>query len=109
MSNGLTATNDAGALITLLKVPSLRNIALTMPYMHDGQFANMDSVLAHYDHGAAAINSPYLSDFMFYKRFGKHSKMKLTKNEITQVKAFLTSLTDYSFINNPEYKNPFVK
>ena len=109
MSNGLTGIDGNGNLTTLMKVPSMRNIMLTMPYMHDGQFPNLDSVLAHYDHGNSAINSPYLSDFMFYKRFGKNSKMKLTTDEATQVKAFLATLTDYSLITNPAYKNPFLK
>ncbi len=109
MNNGLTGINSSGDSITLFKVPSVRNVLLTAPFMHDGEFANLDSVIAHYDHGYSAIHSPYLSDFMFYKRFGKNSKMKLTPNEIKQVKAFLASLTDYTLITNPEYKNPFLK
>lgn len=109
LNNGFTASGDNGELITHIKVPSLRNIALTMPYMHDGQLQNIDSVLAHYDHGNTVKNSSHLSDEMFYKRYGKIQDMKLSKTEIIQVKAFLNSLTDYSLLTNPEYKNPFVK
>ncbi len=109
MNNGLTGTDGNGNLMTLFKVPSLRNIMLTMPYMHDGQMANIDSVIAHYDHGSSAINSPYLSEFMFYKRFGRDKKMNLSGTEILQIKEFLSTLTDNTLITNPAYKNPFLK
>ena len=108
LNNGLTGTDGNGNLITLFKVPSLRNIMLTMPYMHDGQLANIDSVIAHYDHGNSAINSPYLSDFMFYKRFGRDKKMNLSTGEISQIKEFLSTLTDNTLMTNPAYKNPFL-
>ena len=109
MNNGFTGSDGNGNLITLFKVPSLRNIMLTMPYMNDGQLANIDSVIAHYDHGNSAINSPYLSDFMFYKRFTKKVKMNLSANEISQIKEFLSTLTDNTLVTNPAYKNPFLK
>ena len=40
-----------------MKVPSLRNVALTAPYMHDGRFATIDDVLDHYSHGIQDVPS----------------------------------------------------
>jgi cytochrome c peroxidase len=94
---------------SMIKVPSLRNVALTAPYMHDGRFPDLDAVLAHYDHSDASINSSFLSDFMFRKRFGKKAKMNLQPNEIRALKAFLATLNDYTLTTDPKYSNPFKK
>ena len=81
------------------KTPSLRNIALTAPYMHDGRFATLEEVLTHYSHGIVASNT--LDSSIPKQGFGFSSK------EQEDIIAFLHSLTDYQLITNPHYQNPF--
>ena len=90
------------------KVPTLRNIALTAPYMHDGSVATLRDAIAHYQVGGRTISegkfagigsqNPYKSGFV--KGF------EITDSEIDDLIEFLQSLTDEEFITNPEYSNP---
>ena len=78
------------------KVPSLRNVALTAPYMHDGRFVTLAQVLAHYDHGVLA--SPTL-DAALRPAAGPPG-IPLTATEQSDIIAFLRTLTDDSFIHD---------
>ena len=78
------------------KVPSLRNVALTPPYMHDGRFATLGAVLAHYDHGVVA--SPTL-DAALRPASGPLGIL-LTAAEQADIIAFLHTLTDQDFIRD---------
>ena len=90
------------------KAPSLRNVALTAPYMHDGSVATLREAIAHYQSGGRTISdgeyagvgsaNPYKSSFV--KGF------EVTKSEIDDLIAFLESLTDKEFITNPDYSDP---
>jgi cytochrome c peroxidase len=84
-------SNDAGKF----KVPTLRNINLTMPYMHDGRFSSIDDVLQHYSHGIkySKTLSTNLSNVF-----------TLTINEKNAIKAFLNTLNDEKLINNSDLK-----
>jgi cytochrome c peroxidase len=82
------------------KSPTLRNIALTAPYMHDGRFATLDQVLAHYNIGFKASST-------LDGNIAKHVKARMTIPETKAIIAFLQTLTDSSLINNPNYSNPF--
>lgn len=76
------------------KVPGLRNVALTAPYMHDGSMASLEEVVAHYNSGGA--NHPNKS---------QHIKpLNLTEQELKDLIAFLHQLTDETFISNPNFK-----
>lgn len=78
----------------LFKVPTLRNIGVTAPYMHDGSLKTIADVVEHYSTGGK--NNPQKS---------KHIQpLNLTKIEKEQLVAFLESLTDYQFINDPKFK-----
>lgn len=79
------------------KVPSLRNVALTEPYMHDGRFKSMESCLQHYSSGIIqnAALDPFLSD-----------GIPLSPRDIVDITAFLRTLTDTSFTKNPLYADP---
>jgi len=79
----------------VFKVPSLRNIALTAPYMHDGSLPTLEAVIDHYQTGGKAHpnKSPLLKSFT------------LTAQERADLIAFLHSLSDHKFINNPEFRN----
>jgi len=87
------------------RVPTLRNIMLTAPYMHDGRFTTIEQVLDHYS--GHIQQSPTLSAFLqdiSNEAGGKN--LGLTKNEKADLAAFLGMLTDSSFISNPEFSNP---
>jgi len=87
------------------KVPTLRNIALTSPYMHDGRFKTLSEVVDHYsDH---VIESASLSTFLRGESNEVGGKtLKLLPQEKRQIIAFLNMLTDSTFITNPEFANP---
>ncbi len=80
------------------KTPSLRNLKFSAPYMHDGRFATLDEVIAHYSEGLVFSKSidPLMKSA--YKG-GVH----LTSKEKSQLKAFLLALSDDSFVTNSEY------
>jgi cytochrome c peroxidase len=91
------------------KAPTLRNIAVTAPYMHDGSVATLEDVIEHYAAGGrvtpAGANagdgraSPYKSGFV--------TGFAVTAQEKRDVTAFLESLTDAAFLTNPAFSNPF--
>lgn len=81
----------------VFKVPTLRNIELTAPYMHDGSIATLEEVVEHYMSGGKA--HPNKSELI--------KPFTLTKREKADLIAFLKSLTDESFVSNPEFSNPF--
>jgi cytochrome c peroxidase len=83
------------------KAPSLRNIELTAPYMHDGRFTTLDAVIGFYSSGL--VYSPYVDPLMHY--IGSGGNM-LTDSEKADLKAFLLSLTDEDFIKNPAFSKP---
>jgi len=85
------------------KAPSLRNIELTAPYMHDGRFKTLDEVIDFYSGGL--VNSPYVDPLMHYIIYGGTG---LTALEKADLKAFLLSLTDHEFVTNPAFSKPEV-
>ncbi|MFP9116018.1 cytochrome-c peroxidase [Flavobacterium sp. RHBU_3] len=81
----------------LFKVPSLRNVAVTYPYMHDGRFANLQMVLFHYTNG-------------IYKSTTLSPRLKkpivLSENDKRNLISFLKTLTDESFLHNKDNAYP---
>jgi cytochrome c peroxidase len=79
------------------KTPSLRNIALTSPYMHDGRFTTLEECIQHYNTGFRHAKNldPNLEN---------SKKGRLTPGEVQDIIAFLHTLTDMEFINNPAFK-----
>ena len=75
------------------RAPTLRNIAVTPPYMHDGRFKNLDEVLQFYNFEVQT--SPYISPLMHKANQGG---TMLTPSQIADLKAFLETLTDEEFI-----------
>ncbi len=84
------------------KTPTLRNVMLTAPYMHDGRFATLDQVLTHYQHG---IKSSLTTDQLLYQDNGRPG-IPLSITERSAIIAFLQSLTDNSFIQNKNLLKP---
>ena len=91
------------------RAPSLRNIALTAPYMHDGSIRTLADVVRHYEAGGRTLSGgPYrgvgrtnVHKSPFVKGF------TLTDDERANLVAFLESLTDQAFISNPRFANPW--
>ena len=83
------------------RAPSLRNIDLTGPYMHDGRFKTLDEVLDFYSTGV--VSSPYISPLMHHVSTGG---VMLTPPQKVMLKAFLMSLHDDDFITNPKFAKP---
>lgn len=84
------------------KVPSLRNVALTAPYMHDGRFATLDEVIEHYSSG---IHQSSTIDPLI--EYASQGGVQLDAGEKALLKTFLLTLTDYEFVNNPKFKSPY--
>jgi len=79
------------------KTPSLRNIAVTSPYMHDGRFKTLEECVQHYNIGFkyTANLDPNLEN---------SPKGRLTPQDVADIVAFLHTLTDDTFLSNPEFK-----
>jgi cytochrome c peroxidase len=94
---------DAGET-TVFKAPSLKNVALTGPYMHDGRFATLDQVLNHYDNGIRV--GPALDDRLRNGNGGVRS-FNLPGPDRAAIIAFLRTLTDTSLTSDPRFSSPF--
>lgn len=81
--------------INKFRVPSLRNIEYTAPYMHDGRFQTLEEVLDHYGKGGEATQ---------INRDPLIQNISLTEEEKADVIAFLKTLSDPTFINNPAHR-----
>ncbi len=88
--------NDRGKF----KTPTLRNIELTAPYMHDGRFATLEEVIEHYNAGGHP--SATLDPLM--KNVG--DGLELTPQEKTDLINFLKTLTDMDYLSNPDFSEP---
>lgn len=83
------------------KAPTLRNLAFTAPYMHDGRFKTLDEVIEFYSSGV--VMSPYISPLMHHAPNGGAQLNTLQKADL---KAFLLSLTDSVLVTAPELSRP---
>ncbi len=79
------------------KVPTLRNVQFTYPYMHDGRFKTLTEVVKHYNSGIHHSNT--LSEKLAVP-------MELTSNDRVDLVAFLKTLTDKEFLYNPDFSYP---
>jgi len=113
--NGLDAvsTNDMGIFETTgnpndigkFKAPSLINIAIRPPYMHDGRFSTLEQVIDHYStgiQGHQSLVSPMVDST------GVVGQFNFTQQEKNALVAFLNTLTDNSMLTNEKYSDPFV-
>jgi len=108
-NTGVHAVSDDEEDMGRFKAPSLRNIAVTAPYMHDGSIVTIEDAIAHYEAGGRTIasgpnkgvgaNNPHKSSFV--KGF------TLTPQERADLKAFLESLTDRDFITDERFADPW--
>jgi cytochrome c peroxidase len=104
-NNGLDlATVDAGAGNARFKVPSLRNIAVRAPYMHDGRFATLREVIDFYDNGVQP--HPNL-DPRLVGPGGTPLRLNLTPVEKDALEAFMRTLTDDALLTDIKFSDPF--
>jgi cytochrome c peroxidase len=82
----------------LFKIPTLRNVEFSFPYMHDGRFKKLKDVLNHY--GNLHENQT------FYSKELKKLNRPLNSNEQKDLIAFLKTLSDQTFLFNPSFKYP---
>lgn len=109
--NGIGALKNDPTFNGLFKVPNLKNIALTAPYMHDGRFKTLEDVVEHYNNNI--VNHPNLSTLL--SQLGETDseedavpiRLNLTEDEKKALVAFLKTFTDESFIRDPKFSNPF--
>jgi len=84
------------------KTPSLRNVALTAPYMHDGRYSSLADVInKNYNHGG---NDPNVVN-----KDPNIKALNLTPDEVTAIVEFLKTLNDPAFTVNPNFANPWLK
>jgi cytochrome c peroxidase len=108
-NNGLDAQFiDPGAGDGEFRATSLRNIAVTGPYMHDGRFATLREVIDHYDSGVNA--SAQLNFLLRDDRgagFNFARRLNMTEEQKQALEAFLNTFTDDELLNDPKFSDPF--
>ncbi|MBD79639.1 MAG: hypothetical protein CL840_12035 [Crocinitomicaceae bacterium] len=87
------------------KIPNLRNVSLTSPYMHDGRYKTLDEVLDFYSRNIN--NHPNLDSKLKSLKSAPQS-FNISAKERKQLISFLESLTDHSFITDPKFSDPFI-
>lgn len=105
-NNGLDlAFTDPGAGLGVFRPASLRNIARSAPYMHDGRFATLREVIDHYDHGVQ--DTPDLARLLRVQLYGEPRRLNLSEEDKDALEAFLNTLTDEQFLSDPKFSDPF--
>jgi cytochrome c peroxidase len=108
-NNGIEAAEDRGrgeisrqsGEDYRFKVPTIRNVTVTGPYMHDGRFTTLKEVVAHYNEhvGASADDKLQLG--------GAPVRLALSPSDVDAIVASLELFTDESFLRNPAFADPF--
>ncbi|MEM7029083.1 MAG: cytochrome c peroxidase [Chloroflexota bacterium] len=89
------------------KVPSLRNVALTGPYMHDGRFNTLEEVIDFYNEGIQ--DHPNLDNVLREGGpNGEPRRFDFDEEDRAELVAFLETLTDEAFITDPRFSDPFI-
>ncbi len=94
-------TTDEGKF----KIPGLRNVELTAPFMHDGRFATLEEVVEHYNSGI--VNHPNLHENLKASN-GEPKRLNLTSEEKGALVAFLKTLTDHTMAEEIIWSDPFI-
>ncbi len=108
-NRGIIELSNRAQDMGMFRAPSLRNVAVTAPYMHDGSIATLEQVLDFYaGHGRVIGDGPFKGD-------GRKSPLKdaridrieLSAQDKADIIAFLNTLTDEQFLTNPRFSQPF--
>lgn len=112
MNNGLDSMPNMGYYNAtalerdwgLMKTPTLRNVGLTAPYMHDGRFETLEEVVHFYNNNVNKLSKNL--DFRLGK-FTRKGGLGLNQEEVTDLISFLHALTDSTLVTNPQYSDPW--
>ncbi|MEX2233775.1 MAG: hypothetical protein WD824_16540 [Cyclobacteriaceae bacterium] len=102
--NGLGQVTGREINNGMFKIPSLRNVELTAPYMHDGRFETLSDVIDHYSSGLA--NHPSL-DHKLRDSNANPLQLNISADEKHAIISFLNTLTDHKMISDPKFSDPF--
>ena len=110
MDKGVGAITGLATDDGKFKVPSLRNIELTAPYMHDGRFTNLEQVVEFYNSGV--VDNPNLSPPLRVptppgQPPGPVLRLNLTTAQKAALVAFLKTLTDTTLASDAKLSDPF--
>ena len=94
--------------IGYFKTPSLRNVELTAPYMHDGRFNTLEEVVEHYNSGVKNHPKLSLELRLNWDETSAVRRLNLTEKEKKALVSFLKTLTDPSLVSDVKYSDPFV-
>ena len=86
------------------KIPSLRNVALTAPYMHDGRFETLEDVIDHYSEGIETSDN---LDVRLRSADGSAKQFNIPVEEKRAIIAFLHSMTDPHLLGDAKFSSPF--
>ncbi|MDZ7848500.1 MAG: hypothetical protein U5L96_18085 [Owenweeksia sp.] len=113
LNNGLKAdfSQDLGRMevtgdsanLGQFKVPTTRNITVSFPYMHDGSIPDLDSLIEFYNFGGHPGPGNNIDPNMKAAGTGR----MWTKQQKEDLVAFLQTLTDFEFLDNDDYSNPY--
>ncbi len=108
-NTGVFAVTGRPSDMGRFRAPTLRNVAVTAPYMHDGSFASLDEVIRFYEAGGHLISDgPQAGDGRTNPlKSGLVAGFTLTDSERDDLLQFLESLTDERFLEDPRLANPF--
>jgi len=104
VDRGVGAITNAPQQNGNFKVPSLKSVELTAPYMHDGRFATLEQVIEHYNSGVT--NHPNLAPQLKDPN-GNPRRLNLTPDQKAALVAFLKTLTDVAITTDEKFSNPF--
>lgn len=99
---GFFHVTESNSDLAKFKVPSLRNITLSAPYMHDGRFETLEEVIAHYNSGVQPSSTLEVT-----LENTIETGLFLDEQEISDLLAFLKTLEDQTLVSNPEFSSPF--
>lgn len=99
-----SSSADAGAGNGRFKPPSLRNIAVRPPYMHDGRFMTLHEVVEFYDHD---VRPSRMLDPRLRTSDNSARRLHLTRAQVEALVAFLEALTDSTFLHAAQFSDPF--
>lgn len=99
-NQGIYAHTDHVDDMGRFRAPTLRNVALTAPYMHDGSISTLEAVVAHYAAGGRVAGNPLKSELL--------AGFQISDSDADDLVAFLESLTDEAFIHDPRFVSPWV-
>jgi cytochrome c peroxidase len=108
--NGIGTLKNDASKNGVFRIPSLRNIALTAPYMHDGRFATLKDVVNHYNKGVnkhANLDNRLRNSGGWGGSDDNPRRLNLTDNDVNNLVEFLKTITDKEVTTHARFSDPF--